>query len=157
MLPCCQTLCALPPIPCTAILQHPPPSALHNLAVALYSLEPDEQLLLNYLASAKSPLGRPFYDPKAALRLATERGKLRACVALLCQLGMYPDAVALALTVDLQLAKAVASSPDGDGEEALRRQLWLSIAQHVVQVGGRAACSCILTGYVHAAAAGSGV
>jgi hypothetical protein len=117
----------------------PPCSALHNLAVALYSLEPEEQLLLNYLASAKSPLGRPFYDPKAALRLATERGKLRACVALLCQLGMYPDAVALALTVDLQLAKAVASSPDGDGEEALRRQLWLSIAQHVVQVGGRQA------------------
>ena len=40
--------------------------------------------------------------------------------------------MALALVVDLQLA--VANSPEGEGEEGLRRQLWLGIAQHVVQV-----------------------
>jgi hypothetical protein len=51
----------------------------------------------------------------------------------LCELGLYDDAVSLALAVDLDLAKAVASSPEDD--DALRRKLWLSIAKHVVQVG----------------------
>jgi hypothetical protein len=55
-----------------------------------------------------------------------------ACVKLLCELGLYEDAVPLALAVDLGLAKAVANSPEDD--DALRRKLWLSIAKHVVQV-----------------------
>ncbi len=46
--------------------------------------------------------------------------------------GMYDDAVARALEVDLELAKTVASSP-AEEEEGLRRRLWLAIAQHVVQ------------------------
>jgi hypothetical protein len=55
-------------------------------------------------------------------------------VKLLCELGLYEDAVALALAVDLQLAKAVANGPEDD--DGLRRKLWLSIAKHVVQGGG---------------------
>lgn len=55
-----------------------------------------------------------------------------ASVKLLCELGLYEDAVPLALAVDLELAKAVANSPEDDDQ--LRRKLWLSIAKHVVQV-----------------------
>lgn len=52
---------------------------------------------------------------------------------LLCELGLYEDAVSLALVVDLELAKAVADGPEDD--ESLRRKLWLGIAKHVVQGG----------------------
>jgi hypothetical protein len=64
------------------------------------------------------------------LHVCTRR---HACVKLLCELGLYEDAVPLALAVDLGLAKAVANSPEDD--DALRRKLWLGIAKHVVQVG----------------------
>lgn len=68
--------------------------------------------------------------------LLTEHPRQHASVKLLCELGLYDDAVSLALAVDLDLAKAVASSPEDD--DALRRKLWLSIAKHVVQVGNQA-------------------
>ena len=64
-----------------------PPSAVHNLAVALHTLAPDEASLLSYLSRAKNVIGQPLYDTRHALRLATERGKHRACVKLLCGLG----------------------------------------------------------------------
>jgi hypothetical protein len=57
----------------------------------------------------------------------------RACVKLLCELGLFEDAVSLALDVDLDLAKAVANTPEDD--DGLRRKLLLSIAKHVVQGG----------------------
>ncbi|GAX74136.1 hypothetical protein CEUSTIGMA_g1585.t1 [Chlamydomonas eustigma] len=109
-------------------------SSVHNLAVALHSLAPDEASLLSYLSRARDLLGQPLYDVRHSLRLATERGKLRACVKLLCGLGMYEDAVALALGLDLELAKSVANMPPEE-EEALRRKLWLAVARHVVQRG----------------------
>eukprot|EP00877_Chromochloris_zofingiensis_P007678 jgi/Chrzof1/3163/Cz12g14060.t1 len=108
-------------------------SAIHNLAVALLSSDADERRLLEFLQRARNLLGRPFYDPKYALRLVKERGRPRACVKLLCELGLFEDAVDLALAVDLDLAKAVASGPEDD--DTLRRKLWLGIAKHVVQQG----------------------
>jgi hypothetical protein len=71
-------------------------------------------------------------------------------VKLLCELGLFDDAVSLALDVDLDLAKAVANTPEDD--DGLRRKLWLSIAKHVVQ-GGTAADGA--EGCGTAAAAGS--
>lgn len=66
------------------------------------------------------------------LLLLVSSARRHACVKLLCELGLYEDAVPLALAVELGLAKAVANSPEDD--DALRRKLWLSIAKHVVQV-----------------------
>lgn len=109
-------------------------AAVHNLAVALHSLDEGEAALLAYLSRAKDLSGRPLYDTRLALRLATERGKRRACVQLLCALQMYEDAVQLALGLDLELAKAVAGMPWED-DEAMRRRLWLAVAKHVVQRG----------------------
>jgi hypothetical protein len=54
-------------------------------------------------------------------------------------LGLFEDAVSLALDVDLELAKAVANTPEDD--DGLRRKLWLSIAKHVVQGGSGAAAA----------------
>jgi len=69
----------------------------------------------------------------------------RACVKLLCELGLFEDAVSLALSVDLELAKAVANTPEDD--DNLRRKLWLNIAKHVVQ-GGTAAPAAAAAGGV---------
>eukprot|EP00878_Enallax_costatus_P011969 GHUV01012497.1.p1 GENE.GHUV01012497.1~~GHUV01012497.1.p1 ORF type:complete len:1028 (+),score=282.75 GHUV01012497.1:49-3132(+) len=114
-------------------------SAVANLGVALLSLESSEGRLLDFLARVRNPLGKPLFDVKYALRLAKERNRRHACVKLLCELGLYEDAVALALAVDLELAKAVANGPEDD--DSLRRKLWLSIAKHVVQGGDGAAAA----------------
>lgn len=67
------------------------------------------------------------------------RCRRHACVKLLCELGLYEDAVTLALAVDLELAKAVANGPEDDHN--MRRKLWLGIAKHVVQGGDAAAAA----------------
>ncbi|GLC42145.1 hypothetical protein PLESTB_000635800 [Pleodorina starrii] len=137
-------------------------SVVHNLAVALYSLAPGEEgeaALLRYLTRA----GRgganltyggttPLYDTQYALRLAQECNKPRAAVRLMCQLGMYPDAVRAALALDLGLAKAVAGEPDQD--DALRRKLWLQVARHVVETGSKVAAAAAGAGAGSGAAGG---
>lgn len=112
-------------------------SAVHDLAAALYSLEEGEAGLLAYIARARGPTDRPLYDTKYVLRLVAERNKPRAEVKLLCELGMYEDAVNRALRVDLSLAQAVAGSPPEE-DIALRHRLWLAVARHVVQGAGGA-------------------
>ena len=49
----------------------------------------DEGPLLAYLASARNSLGRTLYDAQYALRLARQRRKHHACVALFCELRLY--------------------------------------------------------------------
>lgn len=73
---------------------------------------------------------------------------------LLCELGLFEDAVSLALDVDLDLAKAVANTPEDD--DGLRRKLWLSIAKHVVQGGAAAEGAAAGSGTAPAAAAAAG-
>lgn len=46
-------------------------------------------------------------------------------------MGLYEEAVDLALKVDIKLAKENADKPEDD--EALRKKLWLRIAKHVVE------------------------
>lgn len=53
---------------------------------------------------------------------------MQACVALLCEVEAYDDAVSLALTFDRSLAEDVARRP---ADESTRRQLWLAIAKHL--------------------------
>lgn len=53
---------------------------------------------------------------------------LQACVALLCEVEAYDDAVSLALTFDRGLAEDVARRP---ADDSTRRQLWLAIAKHL--------------------------
>lgn len=109
--------------------------AVHNLAVALLSQDADQEgELLEYLASARDLAGAPLYDAVHALRLARDRGRLRASVALFCEVGMYEDAVALALSFDGELAASIARQPQDD--EALTHKLWLAIAKHLIEESG---------------------
>uniref|UniRef100_A0A1D2AFE6 Pep3/Vps18 beta-propeller domain-containing protein n=1 Tax=Auxenochlorella protothecoides TaxID=3075 RepID=A0A1D2AFE6_AUXPR len=109
--------------------------ALHDLALDLYSaLDGGEEQLMEYLRTARSPLGRPLFDPVLALRLARERGRDHAAVALYQDLGLHDDAVRLALTLDRDLAVRVAGRAGGDA--GLSRRLWLDIAGHLIQASG---------------------
>lgn len=58
-------------------------SAVANLAVALLSLEESERRLLDFLARARTPLGKPLFDAKYALRLAKERNRCGGRMLLL--------------------------------------------------------------------------
>lgn len=71
------------------------------------------------------------YDLKYALRLCAEHGLQRACVHIYTTMGLYDEAVDLALQFDTELAKQNADKPD-DSEE-LKKKLWLKIARHVVE------------------------
>ncbi|OAE21445.1 hypothetical protein AXG93_3506s1190 [Marchantia polymorpha subsp. ruderalis] len=111
-------------------------SAIHNLLLSLYAKQEDESALLLFLETkyGKGRPGRPdiFYDPKYALRLCLEEKRMRACVYIYSMMGMYEEAVALALQIDPELAKAQADKVD-ETDEGLRKKLWLMVARHVIQ------------------------
>uniref|UniRef100_A0A4W3J9J1 Vacuolar protein sorting-associated protein 18 homolog n=1 Tax=Callorhinchus milii TaxID=7868 RepID=A0A4W3J9J1_CALMI len=114
--------------------------AIHNYLLSLYA-KYQPSALLSYLQQAgpaPSPGSTPgsapaglHYDVKYALRLCAESGHHRACVHIYSIMGLYEEAVGLALQVDVDLAKACADLPEED--EELRKKLWLTIARHVVQ------------------------
>jgi vacuolar protein sorting-associated protein 18 len=111
-------------------------SALHNLVIALFALDPGaEDDLLRQLASARDPLDRPLYDPVHALRLCQEHGHLTASVTLLCELELWEEAVELALQVSDALAADVARKAQAHGDEELVRRLWLAIAKRAIGNG----------------------
>ncbi|KAL3688498.1 hypothetical protein R1sor_014807 [Riccia sorocarpa] len=111
-------------------------SAIHNLLLSLYAKQEDESALLLFLETkyGKGRPGRPdiFYDPKYALRLCLEEKRMRACVFIYSMMGMYEEAVGLALQIDPELAKAQADKVD-ESDEGLRKKLWLMVARHVIQ------------------------
>lgn len=71
------------------------------------------------------------YDVKYALRVCIQEGKKEACVFIYSLLGLYEEAVKLALTVDIQLAKFCADKAD---DEETRKKLWLIIARFLIEV-----------------------
>jgi hypothetical protein len=82
----------------------------------------------------------PHFDLTYALRVCLTAGKQRACVLLYCCMGLYVEAVDLALKVDVGLAKEAADRPPKE-ETLLRKRLWTKIAVHVVSAGGGAAAA----------------
>eukprot|EP00727_Mastigamoeba_balamuthi_P004186 m51a1_g13765 putative vacuolar protein sorting-associated protein 18 homolog (977) ;mRNA; r:253137-257178 len=102
-------------------------AAIHNFLLSLYAQQDDDHALTEFIQSAES-----IYDDKYALRLCTKMGKWHACVLIYSKMGLYDEAVDLALKVDLELAKSTANSADID-DEGTRKRLWLKIAQHVVK------------------------
>ncbi len=47
--------------------------------------------------------------------------------------GLYEDAVNLALTIDIDLAKEIADTQDEIINDELKRKLWLRIARHIIE------------------------
>lgn len=70
--------------------------AIHNYLLSLYAKLDDDGPLLNFLdRSGKEPI----YDMKYALRLSTQENKKRACVTIYSIMGLFEEAVELALSV----------------------------------------------------------
>ncbi|XP_022256973.1 vacuolar protein sorting-associated protein 18 homolog [Limulus polyphemus] len=104
--------------------------AIHNYLLALYArLQKDK--LMDYLILQGQEESMVSYDLKYALRLCSEVEESEACVHIYTTMGLYEEAVDLALKFDVQLAKKNADRPE-DNEE-LRKKLWLKIAKHVVK------------------------
>jgi hypothetical protein len=101
--------------------------AIHNYLISLFAKMPTDVELLNFLNTQS---GHPVYDQKYVFRLCTQEKQMRACVLIYSGMGLYQEAVELALTVDLNLAIANAKIPEKDAE--LSKKLWLRIAKHVV-------------------------
>jgi len=95
--------------------------------ISLYVKLPDDTRLLDFLDKFGQ---EPIYDLKYALRLCARQNKARACVAIYSTMGLYEEAVDLALSVDLELAM---KNADLTENEEIRKKLWLSIARHVVK------------------------
>ncbi len=124
---------------------------VHNLLLSLHADAPPrgdddatdgasagEAALLRYLRAAGGAAGGPpMYDAAFALRTCLQRGARRAAVELYVAAGALTEAVDLALTVDIELAKAVADKP-GEEDEAGRRALWLRVAAAVVRAAAAA-------------------
>ncbi|XP_054719566.1 vacuolar protein sorting-associated protein 18 homolog [Uloborus diversus] len=104
--------------------------AIHNYLVSLYArLHETEKLMVYLQRQDESDIP---YDQKYALRLCSEQaGFEQACVHIYTTMGLYEEAVDLALRVDVELAKQNADRPEDDDE--LRKKLWLKIAEHVVK------------------------
>ncbi|CAN0288876.1 unnamed protein product, partial [Ectocarpus sp. 4 AP-2014] len=82
------------------------------------------------LAFIARPPEERFFDPMYALRLCSQHGRSLACVHLYSAMGLWEEAVDLALTVDTDMAKANANkAPDPE----TRKLLWLKIAKREVE------------------------
>eukprot|EP00002_Diphylleia_rotans_P023649 TRINITY_DN4651_c0_g1_i3.p1 TRINITY_DN4651_c0_g1~~TRINITY_DN4651_c0_g1_i3.p1 ORF type:complete len:921 (+),score=186.87 TRINITY_DN4651_c0_g1_i3:58-2820(+) len=100
--------------------------AIHNYLLSLYAQQEDERDLLAFLDQEDL-----CYDKKYALRVCREHHRHQACVKLYSSMRLFDEAIDLAITVNLDLAKEIADMPEDD--EALKRRLWLKIARHVVE------------------------
>lgn len=66
------------------------------------------------------------YDVHFALRLCKEKQLLEACVQLFGLLSLWEEAVDLALSINVELAKHIANQPTQEDME-LKKKLWLKI------------------------------
>lgn len=127
-----------------------PEKAIHNLLLSLYA-KYNTQKLMDYLNSQgqdiimvnyklffifvlkrkKILLMQVNYDVHFALRLCKEKQLTEACVQLFGLLSLWEEAVDLALTINVDLAKHIANQPPQDDVE-LRKKLWLKIGNYVL-------------------------
>lgn len=103
--------------------------AVHNYLIRLFA-EHFKDRLKPYLETQGKDVSQLHYDRQYALRVCKQWHCNEACVFLQCLLGLWTDAVELALTFDVKLAQETANLP---AEVELRRKLWLRIAKHEVE------------------------
>eukprot|EP00771_Trimastix_marina_P002723 gnl/Trimastix_PCT/3878.p1 GENE.gnl/Trimastix_PCT/3878~~gnl/Trimastix_PCT/3878.p1 ORF type:complete len:1128 (-),score=305.69 gnl/Trimastix_PCT/3878:97-3480(-) len=105
---------------------------LHNYMVATLARLGDEDELLLFLQDEDSR-----YDPRYALRVCMAENQARACIAIYNSLGMYEEAVDLALRYspdNPELAKdsaRMASKKHADPD--VTKRLWIRIVTRIVQ------------------------
>ncbi|KAK9238240.1 Pep3/Vps18/deep orange family-domain-containing protein [Lipomyces kononenkoae] len=105
-------------------------AAVHNTLISIYASDKskDETALLEYLQFHDI---ERCYDTDFALRLCIKHKRVQSCIFIYSSMGLYEEAVDLALEHDnVELASVVADRP---GENAsLRKKLWLRVAQKVI-------------------------
>lgn len=69
-----------------------------------------------YVGHGASPAQRRFFDLQYALRLCTQHGKAQACILIYGAMGLYEEAVELALTVRVSTSVCVCVYDRGEGE-----------------------------------------
>ena len=125
---------------------------VHNYLISLYASEADSSPFLRYLDSQKQS---PVFDTQYALRVCYDHGQQQACVAIYTMMRLYEEAVTLALTFDIPLAKRVihqaeqtldssaaaaagAAAPPANGlltptiDASTAKRLWLLIAKQII-------------------------
>jgi hypothetical protein len=110
--------------------------AIHNYLISLYiKYKPDK--LLNYIQRQGDDETLINYDKHYALRLCLnniENSSIKeACVYIYKLIGLYEEAVDLALTIDVKLAKEIADSTELNINDELKQKLWLCIARHIIE------------------------
>lgn len=102
---------------------------IHNYLLALYA-QFNQPKLQTYIEAKGEDESLLNYDIKYVLRICTELNFTSACIHLYATMGLYEEAIDLAISHDLFLAKRIADAPQADVD--LKRKLWLKIAKHVV-------------------------
>lgn len=123
--------------------------AMHNFMITLCA-EFKQEELLNYFEKYGYDRNLVPYDVEYALRVCIERQALkRCCVFMYCVNELYDEAVSLALTIDVELAKTCAKRMVEPNENEydfllpnsmkpkfsieMQRKTWLQIARHVIE------------------------
>ncbi|KAK9468292.1 Pep3/Vps18/deep orange family-domain-containing protein [Lipomyces arxii] len=105
-------------------------AGVHNTLISIYASDKssDESALLEYLQFHDV---ERCYDTDFALRLCIKHRRVQSCIFIYSSMGLYEEAVDLALEHDnVELASVVADRP---GENAaLRKKLWLQVARKVI-------------------------
>ncbi|KAJ6240376.1 vacuolar protein sorting-associated protein [Anaeramoeba flamelloides] len=101
--------------------------SIHNYLIYLYVRNNKDRELLKML----NPLdGEKLYNQRYALRLCMTAKKMQPSVFLYSEMGLYKQAVKLALTFDLKLAKIHAQKPR---KEELRKKLTNIVAKYIAK------------------------
>ncbi|KAJ6253766.1 vacuolar protein sorting-associated protein [Anaeramoeba flamelloides] len=100
-------------------------TALHNYLLTLFVQNDQDSKLMTFLNPVTNII---YYNTKYALRVCMTNKKLEPSVFLYSKMGMFEQAVRLALTFDLSLAKIQADKPE---DELTKKKLYTIIAQHI--------------------------
>ncbi|KAJ3423692.1 vacuolar protein sorting-associated protein 18 [Anaeramoeba flamelloides] len=100
-------------------------SNLHNYLITQYVENDEDKKLLEFL----NPINKIiFYNPKYALRVCMMQKKIEPSVYLYSEMGLFEQAIKLALTIDIELARIQAEKSTNPQQ---KKKLWLIIAQHI--------------------------
>ncbi|CAM9575226.1 unnamed protein product [Chrysoparadoxa australica] len=123
---------------CVRVLHHTEP-AIHNHYLTLCAQEAQrnrdraEEAFEALYQLLKAPKEQRYFDLKYALRVCSQLGLTQACIYIYGAMELFEEAVQLALTRDLELAKENANKPL---DPEVRKRLWLKIAEHTVKAAG---------------------
>lgn len=105
---------------------------IHNNLFELYARYRDEDTLIAYLEEEISPDNaqlQGYLDLQTCLRVCTRLKLVKTCVVIYSLMGLYDEAVNLALEFDVSLAKNIAKRVESEDHQ---KRLWLSIAKCVL-------------------------